>query len=455
MKVSVFGTGYVGLVHAAVLADVGHEVMCIDVDQEKVDKLSQGDVRLYEPGLTQLVKQGIEQNRLYFDTDAEKGISHSKVVFIAVGTPEHEDGSADLQHVIAVANKIALCMQAAKIVVIKSTVPVGTSDLVSKELGRVLKERSVELPYSVVSNPEFLKEGAAVEDASRPDRIIIGSSDTDAVEVLSKLYAPVNRNHQKIMVMDNRSAELTKYAANCMLATKISFINEIANLAEKLGADIEHVRQGIGADPRIGHHFIYPGCGYGGSCFPKDVSALTATADQVEYSATLLVAVQEVNRAQKLRLFEKLERYFDGALRNKTIAVWGLSFKPNTDDMREAPSRVLIEELWKHGVKIRAYDPKAMDEFHRLYGQRDDLELLGTKASALKGADALVICTEWKEFRVPDCELIVNAMVSPVVFDGRNLYDPGTMAQNGIEYYGLGRGCSLEHSEYPLATHRN
>ena len=443
MKVAVFGIGYVGLVQAAVLAEVGHDVVCVDVNAERVENLKNGIIPIYEPGLTPLVKSNYEAERLQFTTDAEFGVKHGKIQFIAVGTPPDEDGSADLQYVLAVAKTIATYMDSPKIVVDKSTVPVGTADKVAECIAAVLKTRGVSLDFDVVSNPEFLKEGAAVADCQRPDRIVIGTDSAVAESKMRELYAPFNRNHEKLIVMDVRSAELTKYAANCMLATKISFMNEMANLAEKLGADIEKVRLGIGSDPRIGYHFIYPGCGYGGSCFPKDVQALVRTAEKVGYTPELLRSVEAVNGRQKEKLFSHLQSYFNGDLVGKRIALWGLSFKPNTDDMRDASSRVLMENLWAAGAIVQAYDPEAMNETQRIYGTRADLNLMGTKESALNGADALVVCTEWNAFKAPDFDLIKETLNHAVIFDGRNLYDPAILEAQGIAYYGIGRGRSV------------
>ena len=443
MKVTVFGIGYVGLVQAAVLAEVGHDVVCVDVNAERVENLKNGIIPIYEPGLTPLVKSNYEAERLQFTTDAEFGVKHGKIQFIAVGTPPDEDGSADLQYVLAVAKTIATYMESPKIVVDKSTVPVGTADKVAECIAAVLKARGVSLDFDVVSNPEFLKEGAAVADCQRPDRIVIGTDSAFAESKMRELYAPFNRNHEKLIVMDVRSAELTKYAANCMLATKISFMNEMANLAEKLGADIEKVRLGIGSDPRIGYHFIYPGCGYGGSCFPKDVQALVRTAEKVGYTPELLRSVEAVNGRQKEKLFSHLQSYFNGDLAGKRIALWGLSFKPNTDDMRDASSRVLMENLWAAGAIVQAYDPEAMNETQRIYGTRADLNLMGTKESALNGADALVVCTEWNAFKAPDFDLIKETLNHAVIFDGRNLYDPAILEAQGIAYYGIGRGRSV------------
>ncbi len=440
MKVTVFGIGYVGLVQAAVLAEVGHDVVCVDVDASKVERLRQGVIPIYEPGLEALVRDNHAAGRLHFTTDAAEGVRHAPLQFIAVGTPPDEDGSADLQYVLAVADSIARHMDEAKVVVDKSTVPVGTADKVRERIAAVLARRGREdLAFDVVSNPEFLKEGSAVADCMRPDRIVIGTASADSEEVMRELYAPFNRNREKIIVMDVRSAELTKYAANCMLATKISFMNEIANLAERLGADIEMVRQGIGSDPRIGYHFIYAGAGYGGSCFPKDVQALIRTADGIDFDARLLKAVEARNEQQKRALFDKIHRHFAGELAGKTFALWGLSFKPNTDDMREAPSRVLMESLWAAGAHVQAYDPEAMHEAQRLYGNRADLTLCGTKEAALKGADALVIVTEWQAFKAPDFDFIRQQLRQPLIFDGRNLFEPRRMAKKGIVYRSIGR----------------
>ncbi len=443
MKVTVFGIGYVGLVQGAVLAEVGHDVVCVDVDEEKVKRLREGIIPIYEPGLTPIVTENYEQGRLRFTTDAKEGIEHGELQFIAVGTPPDEDGSADLKYVLAVARAIAEHMNDHKIVVDKSTVPVGTADKVRGAIQKKLDERGSDLDFDVVSNPEFLKEGAAVSDCMRPDRIVIGTDSKHVESRMRELYAPFNRNHDRMIVMDIRSAELTKYAANCMLATKISFMNELANLAEKLGADIENVRRGIGSDERIGYHFIYPGCGYGGSCFPKDVQALIRTADSIDHNMKLLRSVEEVNNSQKTVLPRRVKQHFGTSLKGKTIALWGLSFKANTDDMREASSRVLMEQLWEEGVTIQAYDPEAMDECQRIYKNRPDLKLAGTKEAALQGADALVICTEWKQFRAPDFAAIKEGLNAPVVFDGRNLYEPERMKELGFTYYAIGRGESV------------
>ncbi|MDX2367871.1 MAG: UDP-glucose/GDP-mannose dehydrogenase family protein [Colwellia sp.] len=443
MKVTVFGIGYVGLVQAAVLASVGHDVICVDIDEAKVENLKNGVIPIYEPGLTPLIQETYKNGQLIFTTDAALGVAHGVVQFIAVGTPPDEDGSADLKYVLAVAETIATHMSDNKIIVDKSTVPVGTADKVTTKISDVLAARKLDILFDVVSNPEFLKEGAAVSDCMKPDRIVVGTDNEGSRNAMRELYAPFNRNHDRMIFMDVRSAELTKYAANCMLATKISFMNEMSNLAELLGADIEAVRHGIGSDSRIGYQFIYPGCGYGGSCFPKDLQALVRTAHGIEYQPALLEAVEKVNYAQKRKLFSNLNQYFSGDLKGKTVAVWGLSFKPQTDDMREASSMVLMESLWEAGAKVQAYDPEAMEECQRIYGVRDDLSLVGTKESALNNADALVVCTEWSQFRAPDFDLIANSLSHKVIVDGRNLYDPALMKQYGFAYYGIGRGDSV------------
>jgi UDPglucose 6-dehydrogenase len=448
MKVTIFGTGYVGLVTGTCLAEMGNHVVCVDVDAGKVERLKVGQIPIYEPGLEPMVIRNHADGRLDFTTDAAPAIAHGEVVFIAVGTPPDEDGSADLQYVLAVANTVGDHIDRYTVVVNKSTVPVGTADRVRAAIDARLKARGVDVPFDVVSNPEFLKEGGAVEDCMRPDRIVVGASSPKAVAVLRKLYAAFNRNHDRMVVMDERSAELTKYAANAMLATKISFMNEIANIAEHVGADVELVRQGIGADPRIGYHFIYPGAGYGGSCFPKDVQALARTAYTVGYDAALLNAVEAVNDAQKSRLFTLLSKHFDGQLKGRTIAVWGLAFKPNTDDMREASSRRLMEQVWEAGAQVRAFDPEAADEARRIYGERSDLILVDHPMAALEGADALVIVTEWKAFRAPDFARVKSLLATPVIFDGRNLYDPAAVEEAGIAYYGIGRGRSLAGHGY-------
>ena len=445
MRVCIFGTGYVGLVTGTCLAEVGHDVVCVDIDQAKVDGLNRGIIPIYEPGLEPMVKANHAAGRLRFTTDAGSGIAHGDVLFIAVGTPPDEDGSADLQYVLAVARTIGRHLARPAVVVDKSTVPVGTADKVRAAIADELAQRGAAIAFDVVSNPEFLKEGAAVEDCMRPDRIVLGADTPAAVEKLKRLYAPFNRNHDRIVAMDVRSAELTKYAANAMLATKISFMNEIANIAEQVGADVEMVRKGIGSDPRIGWHFIYPGAGYGGSCFPKDVQALARTAQQHGVEPRLLAAVEGVNEAQKAHLFELMVRHYCGeaALRGKTVALWGLAFKPNTDDMREASSRRLLQLLWDAGARVQAYDPEAMDEARRIFGERADLCLCGSAGEALQGADALVVITEWKQFRSPDFVRLQATLADAVVFDGRNLYEPAEVEAAGLAYYGIGRGRSL------------
>ena len=443
MRIAIFGTGYVGLVTGACLAEMGNHVLCIDVDAAKVEGLRQGLIPIFEPGLAPMVQRNHAAGLLDFSTDAAAGVAHGEALFIAVGTPPDEDGSADLRHVLTVAASIGRHLDRYAVVVNKSTVPVGTAERVRATIAQALAARGAAVAFDVASNPEFLKEGDAVNDCMRPDRIIIGSDSARALALLKRLYAPFNRNHERIVTMDARSAELTKYAANAMLATKISFMNEIANLAERVGADVELVRQGIGADPRIGYHFIYPGAGYGGSCFPKDVQALARTAEAQGYAPQLLHAVEAVNRAQKRHLFALIERHFGGALQGKTIALWGLAFKPNTDDMREAPSRTLIEALWAAGARVRAYDPEAGAEARRLYGARADLVLCEQPYDALQDADVLVLMTEWKVFRSPDFARIRAALRTPVLFDGRNLYDPASVEAAGIAYYGIGRGRSL------------
>ncbi len=447
MRIAIFGTGYVGLVTGTCLAEVGHDVVCVDIDAAKVEGLKQGVIPIFEPGLQPMVKANHASGRLDFTTDAAAAIAHGEVVFIAVGTPPDEDGSADLQYVLAVARTIGRHLEKPMLVVNKSTVPVGTADKVREAIAAELQARGSEVSFDVVSNPEFLKEGDAVNDCMRPDRIVVGAESASAVERIKRLYAPFNRNHDRFVIMDVRSAELTKYAANAMLATKISFMNEIANIAERVGADIEHVRHGIGSDPRIGWHFIYPGAGYGGSCFPKDVQALARTAQQHHYDARLLNAVEAVNESQKGHLFELIQRHYDEGedegVRGKTFAVWGLSFKPNTDDMRDASSRRLLAQLWEAGAKVRAYDPEASHEAARLFGQREDLELCDSAAAAIRGADALVVVTEWKEFRSPDFARLQAALGDAVIFDGRNLYEPSEVEAAGLAYYGIGRGRSL------------
>src|SRR5882762_247724 len=439
MRITIFGSGYVGLVTGACLADAGNDVLCVDVDERKTAMLQRGEVPIHEPGLDTLIKRGAEAGRLRFTTNAKEGVDHGLFQLIAVGTPPDEDGSADLRYVLAVARTIGELMNNYKVVVTKSTVPVGTADKVRAAVAESLAKRKVTLDFDMASNPEFLKEGAAIADFMKPDRVVVGTDSDRAAELLRALYEPFTRNRERMIVMDLKSAELTKYAANAMLATKISFMNELANLAEHFGADIESVRQGIGSDPRIGYAFIYPGVGYGGSCFPKDVQALKRSADEVGYEASVLTAVESVNNRQKHVLFNKIKAHF-GDLRGKTIGLWGLAFKPNTDDMREAASRVLMESLWAAGAKVRAYDPVAMAECARIYGQREDLTLCKTSPDVLDGADALAIVTEWREFRSPDFDAIKSALRTPAIFDGRNLYDPDQMARAGFSYYAIGRG---------------
>ena len=450
MKVAIFGTGYVGLVTGTCLAEIGHDVTCVDVDAAKIEGLRRGIIPIYEPGLEPMVKSNHAAGRLQFTTDAASAVAANEVIFIAVGTPPDEDGSADLKYVLEVARTIGRNLQHGAIVVNKSTVPVGTAALVREAIAGELAQRGVELEFDVVSNPEFLKEGAAIADCMHPDRIVIGSASAASVEALRKLYGPFVRNHDRFVVMDVASAELTKYAANAMLATKISFMNEIANVAERVGADVEAVRQGIGSDPRIGWHFIYPGAGYGGSCFPKDVQALARTAAQHGYRPELLTAVEAVNERQKGRLFDHISAFYgDGGLAGRTIAVWGLAFKANTDDIRAASSRSLIEALWEAGATVRAYDPQAREEIRRVYGERDDLVLCESADDAVEGADALAVVTEWREFRSPDFARLRDRLRDAVIFDGRNIYQPDDVEAAGIRYYGIGRGRSVQRSATP------
>ncbi|WP_226505798.1 MULTISPECIES: UDP-glucose/GDP-mannose dehydrogenase family protein [Pseudomonas] len=444
MKISVIGSGYVGLVQATVLAEVGHDVLCMDVDEAKVKLLEQGQVSIFEPGLAELVKDNLANKRLRFTTDEKLAAEHGRVLFIAVGTPSGDDGSADLKYVFSVGDAIARHRTEPLIVVEKSTVPVGTGDALRAHIDKALAASGRRLDFDIVSNPEFLKEGSAVNDCRRPDRIVIGCEREEVREVMRELYAPFNRNHDRIMFMDLRSAELTKYAANCMLATKISFINQIAELAEHLGADIESVRQGIGADSRIGYDFIYAGCGYGGSCFPKDMRALIHSAEAANCSSDLLQAVEAINQRQKHKLFERVNAYYQGDLKGKTFALWGLAFKPNTDDMRDAPSRELMEALFEAGAHVRAFDPEAMHQTQLIYGEHPQLHLMGTPEAALSGADALIICTEWQQFKAPDFEMIQKRLKAPLIFDGRNLYDAERMKLKGFTYYPIGRGESHE-----------
>ena len=454
MQVTIFGTGYVGLVTGACLAEMGNQVVCVDIDAGKIERLKRGEMPIYEPGLEALVRRNHASGQLDFTTEMAPAIAHAQIIFIAVGTPPDEDGSADLQYVLGVAASIGQHLNRYTVVVNKSTVPVGTADRVRDAMAAQLSARGATVEFDVVSNPEFLKEGDAVEDCLRPDRIVIGSSSARAIGLLRKLYAPFNRNHERMVVMDERSAELTKYAANAMLATKISFMNEIANIAERVGADVELVRHGIGSDPRIGYHFIYPGAGYGGSCFPKDVQALERIARSAGYDARLLGAVEAVNRDQKVKLFELISRHFKGHLAGKTIALWGLAFKPNTDDMREASSRQLMEALWVAGASVRAFDPQAQVETRRLYGERAGLVLCEGAYQALEGADVLVIITEWKAFRSPDFARIRATLAEPAIFDGRNLYEPAVVEEAGLAYYGIGRGRSLQTADHHAVATR-
>jgi UDPglucose 6-dehydrogenase len=439
VKITVIGTGYVGLVTGTCLAEVGNEVLCLDLDPKKIDTLKAGGIPIYEPGLEDMVRRNVAAGRLSFTTDIEASVAFGQIQFIAVGTPPDEDGSADLQYVVAAARNIGRHMTDYKLVVDKSTVPVGTADKVKAALQEELDKRGVALEFNVASNPEFLKEGAAVDDFMKPDRIVIGTDSEHATALLRQLYAPFQRSHDRLTVMDVKSAELTKYAANAMLATRISFMNELAVLAEKLGADIEQVRHGIGSDPRIGYHFLYAGCGYGGSCFPKDVQALRRTAQENGIPLRVLDAVEEANDAQKQILVNKLTARLGTDLKGKRFAMWGLAFKPNTDDMREAPSRSMLEALWAMGASVSAYDPAAMEETRRIYGERADLLLVDSPMDALKGADALLIVTEWKVFRSPNFDTLKALLKTPLVFDGRNLYDPAAMRALGFDYFPIGR----------------
>lgn len=442
MKLTIFGSGYVGLVTGACLADIGHNVMCVDRDEAKTKALQAGQVPIYEPGLDDKIAQNAKAGRLSFTTDAQKGIAHGKVIFIAVGTPPDEDGSADISAVLAVAKTIAIHMTEPKLIVNKSTVPVGSADQVHDVVIAALKEQGKDIAFDVASNPEFLKEGNAIEDFEKPDRIVVGISNREAAETLREIYAPFNRRSNRMVEMDVRSAELTKYAANAMLATKISFMNELSNIADAFGADIEQVRMGIGSDARIGYHFIYPGVGYGGSCFPKDVKALAAMSRRKGVKAALVEAVEAVNDKQKTVLVDKIDKHFGGKdLKGKSFALWGLAFKPSTDDMREAPARAIMEALWARGATIRAYDPKAMEECSRIYGARADLTLCENANEALNGADALIVVTEWKEFQALDVDEMKARLKEPVLFDGRNMYDPKRKRAQGVTYYGIGRAA--------------
>jgi len=442
MRVTIFGSGYVGLVTGACLSDAGNDVLCVDVDAGKIERLKQGEVPIHEPGLEALIRKNAEAGRLKFTTDAAEGVRHGLFQLIAVGTPPDEDGSADLKYVLAVARTIGEHLTEYRVVIDKSTVPVGTADKVKAEIAKALKKRGAQVEFDIVSNPEFLKEGAAIADFMKPDRVIVGTDNPRVSELMRALYEPFTRNHDRLIVMDLRSAELTKYAANAMLATKISFMNELANIAERVGADIEKVRVGIGSDPRIGYSFIYPGTGYGGSCFPKDVQALIRSSNTVGHRPALLEAVEEVNERQKAFLVGKIDRYFKGALKGRTFALWGLAFKPNTDDMREAPSRTIMEKLWAAGARVRAYDPVAGEEARRVFGGRPDLAICASAYEAIEGADALVIATEWQEFRSPDFDRLKAGLKEPAIFDGRNLYDPQLLARFGFSYYAVGRGLA-------------
>lgn len=440
MNITIFGTGYVGLVTGACFAESGNNVTCVDVDASKIDGLKQGVVPIFEPGLEDLVHNNAAAGRLHFTTDAKEGVNHGRFIFIAVGTPPQEDGSTDMTYVEAVAHTIGQHLDQEAIIVNKSTVPVGTADLVHQIISDELAARGKSVPFDVVSNPEFLKEGAAIEDFERPDRIIVGAESNEAIEAMRQLYAPFNRHHNRFMVMDIRSAELTKYAANAMLATKITFMNEIANIAERVGANVENVRVGIGSDSRIGYSFIYAGIGYGGSCFPKDIRALVNTAKEYGYTARLISSVEDVNNDQKRVMLNRILEHYHGDIAGKTFAVWGLAFKPKTDDMRDAPSRVIVEGLWQAGARVRAYDPEAMASARSIYGERDDFTLCDRRDDALVGADALIICTEWREFRSPDWDLLRSELSEPVIFDGRNIYDTARVAREGFTYYGIGLG---------------
>jgi UDPglucose 6-dehydrogenase len=439
MKITVIGSGYVGLVSGACLAELGNDVLCLDVDPRKIAILNSGGVPIYEPGLEDVIKSNVAAGRLRFTTDVAESVAHGLVQMIAVGTPSGEDGSADLQYVIAAARAIGRSMAEYKVIVDKSTVPVGTADKVKKAVQEELSKRKIKTDFSVVSNPEFLKEGAAIDDFNRPDRIVIGAEDEQAIKIMRDMYAPFQRNHDRLIVMDIKSAELTKYAANAMLATRISFMNELANLAERVGADIEHVRKGIGSDQRIGYHFLYAGCGYGGSCFPKDIRALQRTGEEFGLPLKVLDAVERANDAQKSVLINKITKRFGNDLKGKHFAIWGLAFKPGTDDMREATSRVVMEGLWARGATVTAYDPVAMKETQHIYGDRKDLSYAGNPKDALQNADALVIVTEWKAFKSPDFNVIKARLKQPVIFDGRNLFEPASVTALGIEYHGIGR----------------
>jgi len=440
MKITIYGSGYVGLVTAACMAQVGNEVLCVDIDEDKINRIIKGDISIHEPGLNRMLEENIASGRLDFTTSAKEGVEHGLYQFIAVGRPSNLEGSANMNNVLNVAQSIAMHMNAYRVIVEKSTVPVGTADKIKETITATLKERGEKHEFDIVSNPEFLKEGAAIEDFLKPDRIILGTDNPRTAELMRELYTPFNRNRDRVVAMGIRSAELTKYAASALLATKISFMNELSNMADILGADIEQVRIGIGSDPRIGYHFIYPGCGYGGSSFPRDIQALERTAKEIGYDAELLKAVEAINVRQKEKPFNKLQNHFNGELKGKTIALWGLAFKPNTDDMHEASSRILMELLWDSGADVRAYDPVANDECKRLYGDQKGLTLCESTDETLEGADALVIVTEWQEFRSTDFNKIKDTLKQPVIVDGRNLYNPEHMKELGITYYAIGRG---------------
>ncbi len=440
MRITIFGTGYVGLVTGACFAESGNRVCCVDIDRQKVEALRRGEIPIFEPGLAELVEQNTSAKRLFFTTEAAEGIDHGRIIFIAVGTPANEDGSSDLRYVESVARTIGQHLTLPSLIVNKSTVPVGSADLVRHYIQEELDKRGVDISFDVVSNPEFLKEGAAIDDFMRPDRIVVGAERSESIELMKQLYQPFNRNHNRFMVMDIRSAELTKYAANALLATKISFMNEIANIAERAGANIENVRVGIGSDSRIGYDFIYAGIGYGGSCFPKDIRALENTAMNYDYDAQLIRAVEEVNQRQKRVLLNKILEHYDGDVRNKTFTVWGLAFKPKTDDMRDAPSRVIVDGLLEVGARVQAFDPEAMESARRIYGERSNLLLCDSRDDALSGADALVICTEWRQFKSPDWETLRREVADKVIFDGRNIFDPDRVKREGFTYFGIGLG---------------
>ncbi|MGH2530756.1 MAG: UDP-glucose dehydrogenase family protein [Thermomicrobiales bacterium] len=451
MRITIFGTGYVGLVTGACFADVGNEVLCVDIDEERIARLNRGEVPIFEPGLAEMVARNRRARRINFTTDARQAVEHGQFLIIGVGTPPNGDGSSNLDAVWTVARTIGQYLREPKVVVTKSTVPMGTTEQVRATIETALADRGVTIPFEIVNNPEFLKEGAALDDFMKPDRIVVGADSSAAIEQMRELYAPFNRSHERLLVMDVRSSEFTKYAANAMLATKVSFMNELANIAERFGVDIEHVRTGIGSDPRIGYAYIYPGAGYGGSCFPKDIRALERAAAAAGYDAELLRAVESVNERQKQVVFAKVTHHFGGDLAGRRFALWGLAFKPNTDDMRDAPSRTLMEALWDAGATIQAFDPEAMDEARRHYPaqvERAQLILCETAEAALYEADALIIVTEWRAFRSPDFLAIKAALKQPVIFDGRNIYDPARMTKEGFTHYGV--GLSSEPAATPV-----